>query len=216
MRGGAAANRTAALIPVRSLEGAKSRLGEVLDAEEREALVRTLLRRTIAAARDAGAEPVVVISDDDRIRALAAADGAVAVPQGRPGLNAALEDGRRHAIERGAAILLVLPGDLPLVDAATVSALAAAAAVPAGSGTDGPPVVVLVPDRHGRGTNGLALRPPDAIPFAFGEDSRAAHERLARQAGARYVEMASPLAVDVDTPEDLLLVDEELAASGAR
>jgi 2-phospho-L-lactate guanylyltransferase (CobY/MobA/RfbA family) len=39
-----------AIIPVRGLERAKTRLGEVLDAEERRALVEGLLRRTIRAA----------------------------------------------------------------------------------------------------------------------------------------------------------------------
>ena len=45
-----ALERIAALVPVRGLEGAKSRLGEALDAEERRALVARLLARTISAA----------------------------------------------------------------------------------------------------------------------------------------------------------------------
>ena len=45
----------------------------------------------------------------------------------------------------------------------------------------------IVPDRHGSGTNGLLLTPPDVMTPSFGPDSRARHERLARtrmQAGA--------------------------------
>ncbi|HEY6057313.1 MAG TPA: hypothetical protein VIV06_04735, partial [Candidatus Limnocylindrales bacterium] len=64
--------------------------------------------------------------------------------------------------------------------------------------------VVLVPDRHGRGTNLLILQPPGVIPFAFGGDSRIAHRHLALDAGASYVEREGPLTMDVDTPADLI------------
>ncbi|HET7028692.1 MAG TPA: 2-phospho-L-lactate guanylyltransferase [Candidatus Limnocylindrales bacterium] len=210
---------SAAVIPVRSLEGAKTRLGHVLDAEERRDLVARLLRRTVGAARQAGVADIVVVSEDDATRALAAAAGARAIGQRRRGLNAALGVGRDAALDAGAATLVVLPGDLPLVDGESVAALFAAARPPAASDTDSltdadEAVVVLVPDRHGRGTNALLLRPPDVIAFAFGADSRATHARLAAEAGARYVELESPLSIDLDTPEDLLLVEDRLVELG--
>jgi 2-phospho-L-lactate guanylyltransferase (CobY/MobA/RfbA family) len=62
-------------------------------------------------------------------------------------------------------------------------------------------------DRHHRGTNGLLLAPPNAIEPSFGGDSRAAHEACARDTGARYVELDGPLSLDLDTPDDLLLVE---------
>ena len=68
-------------------------------------------------------------------------------------------------------------------------------------------MVALVSDRHGTGTNALLVAPPDAIPFRFGEGSRAAHEAAAAAAGAAYVEIRGPLSFDVDTPEDLLQAD---------
>ncbi|HEY3522476.1 MAG TPA: 2-phospho-L-lactate guanylyltransferase [Candidatus Limnocylindrales bacterium] len=196
--------RTAAVIPVRALEGAKSRLGDVLDAEERRDLVARLLLRTIAAARDAGAADILVVTDDPEVRALASDAGAETLVQRQPGLNEALDEARRLAVVKGAEILVVLPVDLPLVDVEAVGALIAAA------DADGGRAVVLVPDRHGTGTNALALRPPDVIDFAFGPSSRSAHAALAAEAGARYVELDSPLAVDLDTAEDLLLVEDRL------
>ncbi len=68
-------------------------------------------------------------------------------------------------------------------------------------------MVVLVPDRHGSGTNALLLAPPNAIDFRFGEGSRAAHAAAAEAAGATYVELDGPLSFDLDTPEDLLEAD---------
>ena len=67
--------------------------------------------------------------------------------------------------------------------------------------------MTIVPDRHGRGTNALLLAPPDAIDPCFGGDSRAAHVAAARAAGARLVELGGPLTLDIDTPDDLLLVE---------
>ena len=75
----------------------------------------------------------------------------------------------------------------------------------------GTPSVVLAPDRHGRGTNALLLDPPDVIDPAFGGDSRAGHAWLASSADAAFVEVPGVLALDVDTPDDLLLAEAETA-----
>jgi len=191
--------RTVTVIPVRSLEGAKSRLGGALDPEERRELVQRLLRRTVAAATGArGVDEVVVVSPDPDVLALAASLGATPLAQRTQGLNHALDEAR--ATVPGDARLLVLPGDLPRVSSTSIEVLLAAAS-PA-------PSVALVADRHGRGTNALLLDPAGVIPFAFGGDSREAHASLARAAGATLVEPASELEVDLDTPDDLLLAEE--------
>jgi coenzyme F420-0:L-glutamate ligase/coenzyme F420-1:gamma-L-glutamate ligase len=69
--------------------------------------------------------------------------------------------------------------------------------------------VGLVPDRHGDGTNALLVAPPGTIPFEFGPGSRQAHSAAARHAGAAFVELDGPLSLDLDTGDDLLLVDYE-------
>jgi 2-phospho-L-lactate guanylyltransferase len=191
------------VIPIRGLEQAKSRLGQALDAEERRDLVTRLLERTIAAARAAGrVDSVVVVSPDPATLELAIRAGARGLPQHGRGLNCAVEEARDLAIAEGIRSMLVLPGDLPFVDGPALDALIAA------TDSDDEPLVALVPDRHGRGTNALFLRPPDVIDSAFGGDSRDAHTLRARAAGARYLEQDGTLGIDVDTPEDLLLVDE--------
>jgi 2-phospho-L-lactate guanylyltransferase len=76
------------------------------------------------------------------------------------------------------------------------------------------PDVVIVPDRHGTGTNALLLAPPDAIHPSFGPGSRERHEQAAAANGARW-RVAEPrsLVLDVDTAEDLVALR---AALGAR
>ena len=188
---------TTVAIPVRAFDGAKSRLGAVLDAEERHDLVERLMRRAIAAALATdGVTEVVVVSPDPEVLGVAAAAGARPVEQRSRGLNPSLQEARDAATgER----LLIVPADLPGVTPDALSRLLAA------GDAAGSPSVVLAPDRHGRGTNALLLDPPDVIDPAFGGDSRAGHAWLASSADAAFVEVRDVLGLDVDTPEDLLL-----------
>lgn len=190
------------VVPVRSLEGAKSRLGAVLDPEERRELVERLLRRTIGAARaTAGVDRILVISPDPEVAVLAESAGATPLVQQTRGLNRALDEARRHVADDRR--LLVLPGDLPGASPAALRAMIEAA------DRARRPCVVIAPDRHGRGTNALLLDPPDVIDPAFGGDSRAAHAWLAGSAEATLVEVEGPLSLDLDTPDDLLAAEIE-------
>ncbi|HSW40929.1 MAG TPA: 2-phospho-L-lactate guanylyltransferase [Patescibacteria group bacterium] len=209
--------RIVVLIPVRGLEGAKARLGEVIDAEERRALVEQLLARTVAAAAGmAAAAEIVVVSPDPDALGLARSLGANGVAQVVGGLNDGLEAGRARAIAAGADAVLVIPADLPAVAAHELARIVELARAEAASreaaGASPRAIVALVTDRRGRGTNVLLVAPPAAIEFAFGEGSRAAHAAAARAAGAAYLEVTSPLDLDLDTPDDLL--EAEAAGMG--
>ncbi len=198
-------SRIVALVPVRSLSGAKSRLGEPLDPEERADLILALLRRSVEAALEAGRlAGVMVVSMDPELVARARDMGAASFRQESGGLNEALVEARTAA--GAASAVVVLPADLPCVTAFEIDRLVEAAELALREAPNRP-VVVLVPDRHGRGTNALLLAPPSAIDFRFGEGSRAAHAAAARAAGASYRELDGPLSFDVDTPDDLLEAD---------
>ena len=174
-------SRIVAVVPVRSLSGAKSRLGEPLDGEERADLVLALLRRTVAAALSSRRlYGVAVVSQDADLLAQARAMGAASLLQQSDGLNEGLTEARDSACGEATA-LLVLPADLPGVSAQAIDRLAETAAETAARA--------------------------DRIPFRFGEGSRAAHAAEAAAAGAAYVELDGPLSFDVDTPEDLLEAD---------
>jgi 2-phospho-L-lactate guanylyltransferase len=192
-----------AIIPVGAIEGAKSRLGAVLDAEERRDLVLGLAERTIrAAVLTPGVDETLVVTPDDEVRDLALRAGARPLRQRSRGLNAGLREARDEAIAAGAAAVLVVPIDIPAVAPDLLAPLVETAAA-------GDRVVAVVPDRHGRGTNALLLAPPAVIDFCFGGDSKDAHIDAARAAGARVELLGGPLTLDIDTPEDLLLAEAE-------
>jgi 2-phospho-L-lactate guanylyltransferase len=195
--------RVVVIVPVGTLDGAKSRLGETLDAEERRDLVTRMVRRTVEAAMSTpGVAETIVVTPDDEVRGLALGAGARPLRQRSQGLNRGLREAREEAMAGGADAVVVLPIDLPMVSPDAL------AAVLAPLHDEDRPLVVIVPDRHGRGTNALLVAPPDAIEFGFGGDSRAAHAACAVEAGARLVELDGPLTLDLDTPDDLLLVEE--------
>jgi 2-phospho-L-lactate guanylyltransferase len=195
--------RVVAIVPVGSIEGAKSRLGAVLDAEERRDLALRLADATVRAAMTTpGIDETLVVTPDDEVRDLALRAGARPLRQRSGGLNDGLRQARDEALAAGARAILVLPIDIPQVSADLLEPVVAL--------TDSPePLVAIVPDRHGRGTNALLLSPPDVIEFCFGGDSKDAHLGAARAVGARVELLDGPLTLDIDTPEDLLLAQAD-------
>ncbi len=212
---GADLSRIVALVPVRHLDRAKSRLGDALDAEERTALARRFLDATLtalAAVRDAGGiAGIVVASGDTEALGAAIAVGATRLPVPGRDLIADLTVAREVARAAGATAVLVVPIDLPAIGTARITEiLGQAATVSVAARAAGRGLVLLVPDIRGDGTNLLLLSPPHVIAFAFGPGSRGRHVAAAAVAGAVCVEAPGPLSLDVDTPDDLI------AATAAR
>lgn len=194
--------RIAAIVPVAAIEEAKTRLGGSLDAEERHDLVERLLATTLRALLTVERlSDVVIISPDRAVLSLAAEAGARTMRQRTSGLNEGLREARSDVVAGGAEAIVIVPIDLPFITSGAVDAVLDVLL------EGDQPGVVLCTDRHGTGTNLLAVRPPEAIELAFGIGSRGAHERAARDAGARYREVEGALAVDLDTPEDLVFVE---------
>ena len=193
-----------AVVPVKDLAGTKSRLAPILDPGARAGLTLYMMGRVVAALRGAGVENVGVVSPDRVVLGEAEERGAAPLRQESRGLNPALEEGRRWAMERGASELLVLPADLPLLDPEDVRAVLGAAGEA--------PSVVISPDYAHAGTNALLLRPPDALPFSFGVGSYETHLRAAEGRGLGVRVRERPyLAFDLDTASDLTRLENQEA-----
>jgi 2-phospho-L-lactate/phosphoenolpyruvate guanylyltransferase len=225
--------RTAAILPVKRFSQAKQRLGESVADALRADLARAMVGDVLVALKAAASiERTIVVTREDAVARAAAYLGASVVADGaEQGQSAAVALGVRSALDAGFGRVLCIPGDCPALDAAELDVLLASAPVePVADGepaTDGRPAadgqpdldtqVVIVPDRHGTGTNGLLLTPPDAIAPSFGPDSRARHQALARDAGASCrVESVASLLLDIDTGADLAVLRERLAGERER
>jgi len=202
--------RATAVLPVKRFAAAKQRLAIGLDEERRRALVAAMLEDSLEAIGEARAvERTIVVSGEPRAQEAAGAAGCEVVPDpvDEGHVTAALA-GIARAEADGAECVVLLPGDCPLLDPRELDRLLTG--LPAS-------YVAIVPDRHGSGTNALALRPPDAIRPAFGEGSCARHVAAAREAGVPFaVEKLASLALDLDTPGDVVALTRELAERPGR
>lgn len=194
-----------AIVPVKPLRRGKSRLAKVISAEERADLNQYLLEHTIQILKKIDEiENILVISRDTEALALARSLGARTVQEyGSPGLNTALSRAVEIAKTYETCGILVLPADLPRLDADDVRKILAF--------RKDPPIVVISPDRKKEGTNALFVCPPDLIDFKYGKGSFKKHIKAAEEADARLEICELPsLELDLDEPEDLTLIEADL------
>lgn len=187
---------TFAILPVKSFATAKRRLRDGLESRRREALVEAMFTDVLRSLRRTAVDRIIVVTGSRYAQRIAADHAAVVLTDAETGHNDAAALGINAALDGGADRVLLVPGDCPVLDPQEVDGLLGLPATP--------PSVLIVPDRHGTGTNGLVLSPPNAVSPSFGPGSAQRHLELARARGAsaQIVEVPS-LALDIDTPEDL-------------
>jgi 2-phospho-L-lactate/phosphoenolpyruvate guanylyltransferase len=204
--------RTVAILPVKSFARAKQRLGVSVADPMRQDLAAAMVADVIAALAQTGAvERTIVVTREAGIAEAALAAGVLLVEDaGEEGQSAAARLGIERALNEGFERVLCVPGDCPAADPAELAALLD------GHARNGPEVVI-VPDRHGTGTNGLLLHPPRAIEPSFGPDSCARHLELAGAAGlTARIEQVPSLLLDIDTGADLAVLRRRLGEEGER
>jgi 2-phospho-L-lactate guanylyltransferase len=185
-----------AIVPVKPFDEGKSRLAGLLSPDERRALNRSFLQRTLdLAAEFPGVASTFVVSRSEEVLAAAGRCGMTALREAAGGdLNAALAQATRHARQQGASGVLILPTDIPLVDAAVIRGIVADVK---------PPTVIVVPDRSGQGTNLLFQTPLLLEHYCFGPESLQAHRDAAARLGIPIAVRNHPaVALDIDTPDD--------------
>ena len=213
--------RTAAILPVKRFAGAKQRLGASVADPLRLALARAMVADVLRALAEADSiERTIVVTREPAVAVAAREQGSIAIDdEAESGQPAAVTLGVQRALADGFDRVLCVPGDCPALDAGELDALLRAAPSPGveAAARVGEPQVVILPDRHGTGTNGLLLSPPDAIPPAFGPGSCERHRELALAAGISCrVEQLPSLLLDVDTGADLAALRDRLSGHGAR
>ena len=160
----------------------------------------------VALRRAKAVDEVMVVTRDNAAQQIAGGYGATVLDDQERGHSEAAAVGIRAALESGKDRVVLVPGDCPLLDPRELDELIGRRL--------SEPAVLVVPDRHGTGTNALLLAPPDALAPSFGPGSCERHRSTAEAQGvACEVVQVPSLAIDIDTPEDLAALQEMLTAT---
>jgi 2-phospho-L-lactate guanylyltransferase len=178
----------AVLVPVKAFAQAKVRLAPAMAPPQRAALAQSMATQVV---RSAAGLPVAVVCDDPEVAAWARSLGALVIWEPGRGLNVAVQEGVYQLGAAGAGLVVVAAGDLPLAtDLRWVTRF---------------PGVTIVPDRRHDGTNVISVPPAAGFTFSYGPGSFARHLHEAQRLGLPIrVVHSSPLAWDVDVPDDLV------------
>ncbi len=185
------------LIPVKNLSAAKQRLAAVLDQPARTELAQAMLHDVVSAIAAWRRRPAcALVTSDPFARELAERhDLEIIAEHTNPGETGAIEMATQLCVSRGSDWTLIIPADIPLIQASELEQILAQA--PAEGS-------VLAPAADGRGTNAAFRRPANLFPLRFGDDSFKPHLAAARATGKECIVLQLPsIAIDVDNPEDL-------------
>lgn len=203
--------RPAAILPVKSFESAKQRLGEALGSGSRAALAAAMFSDVLGALeRSSMLQGIIVVSGDREVGDIVAGRNVLLIDdQVEKGQSHAARAGLARAASTGFDRAALVPSDCPLLDPAELEELFVRAA----AGVE----VVVVPDRHGTGTNALVIDPSGPFEPQFGPGSCKRHVEQAEARGVRFaVERPASLTLDVDTGDDLVELALALERSHGR
>ncbi|HEY1688925.1 MAG TPA: 2-phospho-L-lactate guanylyltransferase [Solirubrobacteraceae bacterium] len=197
--------RTAAILPVKRFTLAKQRLGATVADPLRLDLAKAMVGDVLSVlASTGGLELTLVVTNEPWAAETASGLGVLVVPDtAEAGQSAAVGLGIERAVALGIERVLCVPGDCPALDPSEIETLLESSCADE---------VVVVPDRHGTGTNGLLLTPPGAIAPSFGPGSCERHRELTQAAGLPCrIARPSSLLLDIDTGADLAALRSRLS-----
>jgi 2-phospho-L-lactate guanylyltransferase len=193
---------TWAVIPMKPLAQAKTRLSTVLSEKERQEMVLSFFQNTLQELKNCVfLSGLLVISADISYESYCTGKNIVFLQEEQMnGLNSSINLGVTFLMSKGIEAMLVVHGDLPLLTRQALNDLFIKAESPG---------VGIIPDRHGQGTNILLTAPPNILDFQFGINSFQKHTNAAHNLNIPLnIVFSDTLSVDIDTPEDLILLNE--------
>ena len=192
------------LVPVKDQVLAKGRLSGVLAPNERRLLNQAMLEDVLSVVSEHRRIAKTVLVSDDPVAALladkyAAESFSVRGADARD-LNGSLRAACKQLAERGVDDILIVHGDLPMLQGTDLDALIEQSL---SVRVD----VVLGPDSRNDGTNALLFANSAFPALHYGPGSFARHKAMAQRCGLDYAVVRRPgVARDVDTASDLLAV----------
>ena len=193
-----------AVLPLKDFVNAKQRLSGVLAPHERRGLFQAMVEDVLSTLTASPfIDEILLVSDDPGADLLARKYAAHLLREIRPGLNLAVQAAAEFVLARGGRHMLVIHGDLPLVNTADIETLFQ---------NHPSPGITIATDLAGEGTNIMLCSSPDCISFHYGEHSCQLHSREAQAAGIAVRVLELPNAqIDIDEPLDLNVLLERLS-----
>ena len=197
-----------AVVPIKNFDRAKERLAGILTASERRSLFTAMLEDVLQTLSQCPAlTGIVLVTREPQAQILGQRYGARSlIEQSNLGHTAASTLGARSLAANKGTSMLQLPADMPLIKPDDINALILAH----GNG----PAITLAPSRDHRGSNAVLCTPPDLLPLQFGDDSFKPHLAASRALNIEPAVVERPgLALDIDTPDDLVALLETPSAT---
>lgn len=183
-----------AVVPLKNLKLAKSRLSNILAEGERQELVLAMFDDVLVSLRESPFIDKIFLVADKYFNPIA--DVQMITEIKNRGYDEAIIEALKDSRVNQAQAMLILPADLPLVSTDELDTLIR-------DQEDGS--IRIAGARDQDGTNALVMKPPSLLATSFGVGSFERHKKFAKALSVKIEEVNLPgLSFDVDTEKDLI------------
>ena len=191
--------KIAAVIPMKSLHSAKSRLSNILTAQQRKNLVMYLLDATIKELKKSNfISEIIIVSNDKALKQYTCINNLKFIKDSDEGVNQAVILADKYCIDNGINANIVIPQDLPFISAKEIDEICTIS-------NKYHKCIIICPSKRFDGTNVLFRKPPDVIKTHYDNNSYMNHLKEAYKFKIPIESLdIVKLRFDLDTKEDLL------------
>lgn len=191
--------KIAAVIPMKSLHSAKSRLSNILTAQQRKNLAMYLLNTTIKELKESNfISEIVIVSSDEAVKNYSSLNNLTFVKDSDKGVNEAVILADKYCVDNGINANIVIPQDLPFISVKEIDEICTIS-------NKYHKCIIICPSKRFDGTNILFRKPPGVIKTHYDNNSYMNH---LKEASKFKIPIESldivKLRFDLDTKEDLL------------
>jgi 2-phospho-L-lactate guanylyltransferase len=191
--------KIAAVIPMKSLHSAKSRLSNILTAQQRKNLAMYLLDATIKELKKSNfITEIIIVSNDKAVQKYTCINDIKFIKDSDEGVNPAVILADKYCIDNGINANIVIPQDLPFISAKEIDEICTIS-------NKYHKCIIICPSKRLDGTNVLFRKPPDVIKTHYDNNSYMNHliEAYKFKIPIESLDIVK-LRFDLDTKEDLL------------
>jgi 2-phospho-L-lactate guanylyltransferase len=191
--------KIAAVIPIKNLHFAKSRLSNILTPQQRKSLVLYLLNITIKTLKESQfISEIIIVSSDKAIQRFCVKNNLRFIRDSDNGVNNAVRLADLYCIDNDIDANIIIPQDLPLLSVNEIDEIC-------NISKKYIKCIIICPSKRFDGTNILFRKPPDVIKTFYDDNSYINHLKEALKFNIPIESLdLDKLKLDIDTKEDLI------------